>query len=161
MSRSLTDYLIPHQGLDLQRALRNWAWLVPESFTVWIVSRIADMFLVSPDGSVHMLDVGEGTLTRVADRREDFRAKLDESDHADDWLAIALVERCVAAGLTLQTGQCYGFVRPPVLGAKYTVENVRPIALDDYVGACGSVHEQIKDLPDGSEIVLKRTSPES
>lgn len=155
MPRSLADYIIPHDGLDLQTALASWAWLVPESCTVWIINRLADMFLVLPDGSVHMLNVGAGTLKRVADSRDDFRVRIDEPGNAEDWLAFQLVDSCVAADVTLEKGQCYGFVLPPVLGGDYTLANVRPIALAQYVGAYGDIHKQIKDLPDGTQVVLK------
>ncbi|HZW06652.1 MAG TPA: DUF1851 domain-containing protein [Phycisphaerales bacterium] len=128
---------------------------MPGAFTVWLISRIADMFLVLPDGSVLMLDVGGGTLARVADSRDDFAAKLDGPGNADDWLAVPLIDKCVAEGLMLAKGQCYGFVQPPVLGGDYTPENLRPIDLVDYVGAYGTLHEQIRDLPDGTEVVLR------
>jgi hypothetical protein len=152
---SVADYLIDQRGIDWPKTLASWSWLVPAEFTLWLINRFADLFLVLPDSTVHMLDVGVGTLTKVADSRDDFRAKIDDVDTANEWLMIPLVDRMVAAGVVLQPGQCYGFKTPPVLGGDYTVENCGPLPVWDYLGAYGSIHEQLRDVPDGSQVVLK------
>lgn len=151
----LTDYLIDQDGIDWSDALASWAWLLPPELTVWLVNRFADLFLVLPDGTVHMLDVGAGTLTKLADSRDDFAGNIDEDDNANQWLMIPLVDKMVAAGILLQPGQCYGFRIPPVMGGDYTVENAGPLAVGDYLGAYGSIHEQLRDVPDGTKVVLK------
>jgi hypothetical protein len=152
---SVADYLIDQGGIDWPEALASWSWKLPPEFTLWLVNRFADLFLVLPDGTVHLLDVGSGTLTKVAENRDDFSTKIDEDDNANQWLMIPLVDRMVAAGVILQPGQCYGFKIPPVLGGDYTVENAGPLPVWDYLGASGSIHEQLQDVPDGSKVVLK------
>lgn len=155
MAIAVADYLIDQSGIDWPKTLASWSWLVPAEFTLWLVTRFADLFLVLPDGTVHMLDVGTGTLTKVAESRDDFCTKIDEDDNANQWLMIPLVDRMVAAGVVLQPGQCYGFKTPPVLGGDYSVENASPLPLWDYLGAYGSIHEQLRDVPDGAQVVLK------
>jgi hypothetical protein len=157
VASSIHDYLIDQDGIDWSSAFKSWAWLLPEEFTLWLVNRFGDLFLVPPDGSVHMLDVGAGTLTRVAKSRADFSKKMDEADNANEWLMIPLVDQCRAAGVHLKPSQCYGFKTPPVLGGDYSVENIGPLSITDYLGAYGSIHEQIHDLPDGAEVRLNFT----
>jgi hypothetical protein len=60
----------------------------------------------------------------------------------------------VASGLRLQPGQCYGFRVPPVLGGEYAVENCGVLPIPDYLGAYGSIHDQLRGVPDGSRVVL-------
>jgi hypothetical protein len=151
----VADYLIDQGGIDWPKALASWGWLLPPQFTVWLVNRFADLFLVLPDGTVHLLDVGAGTLSKVADSRDDFCAKIDAGDNADQWLLILLVDKMVAAGVALRPGQCYGFKTPPVLGGEYAVANAGPLPVADYLGAYGSLHEQLRDVPDGSQVVLE------
>jgi hypothetical protein len=55
----------------------------------------------------------------------------------------------------LLPGQCYGFKIPPVTGGEYTIENCAAISIPDYLGATGSIHDQLRDVPDGSKVVLK------
>lgn len=88
-------------------------------------------------------------------RRTDFGRKLDEDDNANEWLMIPLVGQLVAFGMHLQPGQCYGFKIPPVLGGQYVVENCGVLPIADYLGAYGSIHDQLRDVPDGSQVVLR------
>ncbi len=101
--------------MDWSSALSGWSWLVPPEFTLWLVNRFCDLFLVVPDGSVHILDVGSGILTRLADDRDDFSRRIDEGNNAADWLMIPLVDELAASGLSLQ--------RSP---ANATASNCRP-----------------------------------
>ena len=155
MAVVVEDYLIDLAGIDWSKALSTWSWLLPAELTVWLVNRFGDMFLVFADGAVHMLDVGSGSLERITDSRDDFCAKIDEEDNAAIWLMIPLVDRLVGAGVALSPGQCYGFLTPPVLGGQYSKENVRPILLSDYIRAYGSIHSQLHDVPEGTQVVLK------
>jgi hypothetical protein len=151
----LQDYIIDHRGIDWATVLRDWARLIPTTLTVWIMNRFGDLFLVLDDGSVHMLDIGAGELTQVAQSRDDFANKLDEGDNANQWLMIPLIDRLVASGLTLRDGQCYSYKRPPILGGDYTVENTLVLPIPQHYGAYAAIHDQIKDLPNGTEVVIK------
>jgi hypothetical protein len=152
---SINDYLIDQKGIDWQKAFESWLWLMPADFTLWLVNRLADCFVVLKDGAVHILDVGAGTFEKVAENRRDFENKIDEGENADNWLAIPIVDELVECGIKLKAGQCYGFKTLPILGGDYTADNFSPLAIADYLGAMGSIHEQIKDLPDGTEVDLK------
>lgn len=160
MAPVLQDYLIDQSGVDWSSALSNWSWLVPEKFTLWIVTRFADMFLVLPDQTVHMLDVGAGTLTKVAEDRDEFVTKIDDDENATNWLMIPLVDQLVNAGIRLRTGECYAFKLPPVLGGQYSVDNCVPMDVTQYLGAYASIHRQLIGVPDGAEIVLKTDTRE-
>lgn len=81
MAISDADYLIDQSSVDWPRALASWSWLLPPEFTLWLVNRFAD--LVLPEGTVHMLDVGQGSLIQLADSREDFPFKIDGDDNAN------------------------------------------------------------------------------
>src|SRR5262245_28033743 len=115
----LSDYTIGHEGIDWGTALRSWSWLIPDDFTLWIVNRLADLYVVTLDGAVHQLLIGEGTFTKVAESRADFAQKIDNPETASDWLMIPFVNQLVDAGMSLEAGQCYGFKIPPVLGGQY------------------------------------------
>ncbi|HEX4612513.1 MAG TPA: T6SS immunity protein Tdi1 domain-containing protein, partial [Urbifossiella sp.] len=87
----------------------------------------------------------------------EFCARIDEGTTAHEWLMIPLVDQLVAAGVVLAPGTCYGFKTPPVLGGEYAVDNVGPLPIPDYLGAYGSIHKQLRDLPDGTQVVLEVT----
>lgn len=149
------DYLLDHDGIDWSGLLSGWSWMLPPEFAVWLVNRFGDLFLVPPDGTVLMLDIGSGTLTKLAESREDFLRKSDEDDNADDWLMIPLVDELTAAGIVTGPGECYTYRTPPVLGGEYTVENTAVLKIVEHYGFYGSIHEQLRGVPDGAKVVLK------
>jgi hypothetical protein len=151
---NIHDYLIEQSGKDWAELLSGWLGVLPASFTVWLVNRFGDVFAVFEDGSVHMLDVGTGVMQRLADSRDEFAARIDAGDNANNWLMIPLVDQCVAAGLTLSDGQCYGYKIPPILGGKYAVENVSPTNLSVHYSLLADIWRQTKDLPDGTRIKM-------
>ena len=132
---SIQDYLIDHEGFDWRLLLTEWTWLVPNEFTIWLMNRFGDLFLVSDDGSVHMLDVGVGSLKEIARSRDDFHVKVKEVDNANDWFMIPLIDQLVGAGITLKKGQCYSYKQPPVLGGDYTIENTCVLRIAEHYGA--------------------------
>jgi hypothetical protein len=151
---TLHDYIIDHRGIHWPSVLRGWAWLLPATLTVWMMNRFGDLFIVLDDGTVHILDVGRGTFKKVAESRGDFAERVDEGDNANQWLMIPLVDRLCASGLTLGEGQCYSYRQPPILGGDYTVGNTCVSPIPEHYRAYASIHHQIKDLPDGTNVVL-------
>jgi hypothetical protein len=149
------DYLIDQVGIDWPNVLASWHWLLPPDFTLWLVNRFGDLFIVLEDGTVHMLDVGGGTLKQVATDRDAFCSKLDEPEQANDWLMIPLVDALVSSGKLLGPGQCYSYGTLPVLGGSYTVENFVVKDLSFHYAAFGPMQESIKDLPDGTQVAFK------
>ncbi|MGA9672337.1 MAG: DUF1851 domain-containing protein [Terracidiphilus sp.] len=146
------DYLIDLEGKDWAELLSGWRFLLPQSFNVWLVNRVGDVFAVFPDDSVHMLDVGRGTLERVADSCDDFVTRIDQDDHRNTWMMVSLVDACRKAGLTIGPNQCYGFKIPPMLGGSYEVENMEPTDLSVHYTLLGEICEQTKDLPRGTTV---------
>ena len=152
----VTDYLINHQEFDWPVILAGWAWLLPRNeFTIWLMNRYGDLFLVFEDGAVHMLDVGNGSLEKLAESRDEFCRRIDEGNNANNWLMIPLVDSLMKAGKGLEPGRCYSFIIPPVLGGEYTVENTATLNIAEHYGVYASIHNQIKGLPDGSQVRLR------
>lgn len=150
------DYLINHREFDWATILADWAWLLPEDeFTVWLMNRYGDLFLVFDDDTVHMLDVGNGTLDKLADNRDQFCQRIDERDNANNWLMIPLVDELVEIGKPLEPERCYSLIIPPALGGEYTVENTATLNFTEHYGVYASIHDQIKDLPAGAKVRLR------
>jgi hypothetical protein len=148
----INDYLIPQAGKDWSDLLSGWREALPASFTLWMVNRFGDLFIVTDDGSVHMLDVGAGRLAALADNRDQFCSLVDVGDNANNWLMIPLVDACVAGGLILRPDECYGYKIPPILGGKYDVSNIEPTDLSVHYSLLADIYRQTKDLPDGTHI---------
>ena len=146
------DYLLDQDGVNWEGILSDWSWLIPISFTIWLVNRFGDLFIVLDDESVHMLDTGRGVIERLADNRDDFCKKIDEGPNAEKWLLISLVDDLVRSGKVLKAQTVYSFNIPPVLGGKYAPENFEVMDLSVHYSILGQIHEKIKDLPAGTKI---------
>ncbi|MDH3582869.1 MAG: DUF1851 domain-containing protein [Phycisphaerae bacterium] len=151
----IDNYLLDHADVDWPIVLAPWHWLLPEKLTVWLVNRFGDVFAALDDNSIHMLDVGGGTFERVSDSRDHFRDLMDIDDNSSDWFMIPLIDDLVAAGKTLRPGYCYGYLRNPVLGGEYSVDNTVVIPVTEHYGLNAEIHEQIKDLPDGAQVTIE------
>lgn len=149
---NLHDYLIDQNGHDWAGILTEWHWLLPADLTVWMVNRFGDIIFVPDDGTVRFLDIGAGKTKLLADSREDFYTQIDLAENADNWFLISLTDKCVAAGLTLQPGQCYSFKVPLVLGGEYVVDNVGISDLVVNYSLLAQINQQTKDLPDGTQV---------
>jgi hypothetical protein len=81
---NIHDYLIDQAGKDWPALFSDWGSVLPRSFTLWLVNRFGDAFVVLDDGSVRMLDVGIGQFRPVADSRDHFATLLDVEANANN-----------------------------------------------------------------------------
>jgi hypothetical protein len=126
---NINDYLIAQAGKDWARLLSYWTPPLPPRFSLWLVNRLGDAFVVSENAAVLRLDVGSGSCAEVARNRDHFARLLDTADNADQWFRTRLVDACRRAGMTLGSYECYGFKIPPTLGGQYEVGNLVPTNL--------------------------------
>lgn len=148
----IRDYTLDHGAWDWPVLLRHWTWLVPSEFAPWMVNCFGDVIMKLPDGSIHHLDIGNGSIERVADNRDAFSSLCDDPKQANFFLMVPLVDQLVAAGRTLQNGQCYSYRIAPAFGGQYMLDNVLVKLMPDHYDAFGPLHRLTKDVPDGTQI---------
>jgi len=148
----INDYLIDQAGKDWPTLLKDWMPPLPPAFTLWLVNRFGDLFVVTDDDAVHMLDVSAAAFKRVADNRDHFATLLDIDANANNWLMIPFVDACRAANMPLRPNQCYGFKVPPLLGGKYELANIAPTDITVHYSLLADIYKQTKDLPEGTPI---------
>ena len=148
----ISDYVLDHTGWDWSTLLHHWTWLVPSKFAPWMVNRFGDVIMKLPDGSIHHLDIGNGSIRRVADNRDAFCTLCDDPAEADFFLMVALVDQLVAASRTIEAGHCYSYRVAPAFGGTYTLDNVLIKAVADHYDTFGPMHMLTKDIPNGTPI---------
>jgi hypothetical protein len=137
---------------DYRGALESWHFLGIEGATPLLTSAFGDVFLARPDGSVWLLDVVAGTLTREWDGVDAMADALETRDGQERYLRASLAAAAHRAGTVLVDLQVYDFDKPPVLGGALDVANLRPADFVVTVNLDGQIHEQVKDLPPGTTI---------
>ena len=151
----ITDYLIAHESIDWRSCLEDWAWLLPDSYTIWLVNRFGDLIIVLDDESVHLVDVGAGTITELAKSREDFIQKIDDHGNAEQWLLISLVDSARSATLAIGDHECYSYRIPPILGGDYSVANLEVCDLSVHYSILGQICKQTQGVTDGTRVHIK------
>ena len=150
------SYWLDRDAYDWPTVLRGWRDLrwIPSRVRVWLVSCFGEPIMIFEDESVHKLDPASGSVDRLATNRDEFSDLLEEDDElARDWFMVPLVDEAREAGLSLSSGQCYGFTIPTVLvEGDYSLSNVRVRDLAEYHAFLADFHGQIDDVPDGGLI---------
>ena len=148
-------YLLPVERDDWSELLRDWAELIPAKTTRWLLSRFGELFLEQQDGKIGMLQVSAFQYQVVAQNKTDFLEWLDDPDKLAEWFLAPLLAQLEAAGKSLKPAYCYSFITPLGLGGAVDAANVMLLPLHEHFKCFGEIFRQIKDVPDGQQVVLK------
>jgi hypothetical protein len=146
-------------GLETHVWLQEWRWLVPTTFSPLWLNAFGDWVFTSRDGSIHFLDLIEGTFTPVAPSMNALSELLKSIENRNRWLMADWVGICKERGLHLNQGQCYGWKLHPILGGKFEFENIQAFDLGVYESITGQIHRQVKHLPPGYTVTELKIGP--
>ncbi len=149
------DLSINFSSIDGDKLLTDWIWLIGKDKQPIMVTSIGDMFLQDLNGKIYWLNVGEGLLDIVSENIDDFKSKLKDESQVDEWFMIGLVQEIKESGLELAEGKLYGFKKLPVIGGEYRPDNFELTDLEVHFSLAGQIHQQIRDLPDGTKVNFK------
>ncbi len=120
------------------------------------------VFFEKTDGGVFWLECPTGEIAWVADSAETFQSYLsgprDDAwyEHIDVWFLTEFVQKLHDAGKRPGPGQCYGFTILPVFReGRYEVGNILVLSARKWLTFAASLHEQIRDVPDGTKVQFK------
>jgi len=153
MAITFKDLAVAFDPGQRDSLLAEWHWLIGEQRLPILIAAIGNAFVQdAQDGSVHLLDAGEGSLTQVSDSVDEFRDLLNDEDFVAAYFDVEAVAEMKSAGRVLEPGQVWGFIRPPVLGGAFGTDNYEPMDLEVHLSIQGQIHRQVKDLPPGTPI---------
>jgi hypothetical protein len=78
--------------------------------------------------------------------------ELDSEEGQDQYLLGGLVIAAERSGLTLGVDQVYDFIKPPILGGQFEVENLTTMDLVVSLHVAGQLLGQVRHLPPGTQI---------
>jgi len=144
-------FFIQPSADSVKAALSSWSWLDIQDKTPFAVTVMGDVFLESEDG-IWFLDRIEGKLTLAAVDHERLEQIIDSEEGQDHYLWYALVEAAQLDGMVPDEGECYDFKIAPILGGETTLESLELRSFELVLNIAGQVHEQVKDLPEGTPV---------
>jgi hypothetical protein len=149
----LNDLTVNFAHLDRQAVLGDWSWLIGNSKLPILLLASGDAFVQDTDtGAVHFLDVGAGALSEVAVSFDEFKSLLSDKEFVLNYFAVEMLADIRHSGCLLNPGQIYSFKIPPVLGGEYVLSNVEPSDIAVHYSIAGQIHEQVRNLPEGTPI---------
>jgi hypothetical protein len=151
------QYVLPTARPDWSELLADWQPLLSQRASIWLLTKFGEVFFVHENGKIGMLQVSGFQYQIVAKDQTDFQEWLVDPDKMAEWFLAPLVDQLETAGRVLQPDQCYSFIRPLGLGGELTLENVMTIPIREHFGCWGEVFRQIKDMPEGKQVILKPT----
>lgn len=150
---TLSDLTVNFSHLERGDLLSDWQWLLGATKLPVLLTASGDAFIQDTgNGSVHLLDVGAGTLYQVAASFEQFKSLLSTKEFVVNHFAVQMVGDIRASGCLLSSGQIYSFKVPPILGGEYVLSNIEPTDIEVHFSIAGQVHEQVAALPAGTPI---------
>lgn len=144
------------EGLDIDRLLASWRWLIPNPMRLIARNAFGDLFLADSDGSIHWLDTAEGSLKKAAESETDFQADLKLSDRQELYLAVEDTRLAASNGFVPKGDDCIAF-DVPLAGTINAAQKRKAYILDLYKhhAFLGDFHHQIAAIPDGTSVQLK------
>jgi hypothetical protein len=150
-------YILPVARSDWDELLAEWQSIIPKKSSPWLLTKFGEIFFCHDDGKIGMLQVSGFQYQVVAKNKTDFQEWLVDPDKMAEWFLAPLVDRLETLGKRLASEQCYSFIKPPTLGGQFTVENAMVISIQEHFKCWGDVFRQMKDVPDGGQVILKVT----
>jgi hypothetical protein len=145
------ELTISPAGVDFDDLLSDWRWLVGEEYQPVVISALGDLFLRHDDGRIFWLNTGWGQLTEVAESGEEFKKLMVQPNNAAEWFIPNLVGDLLSSGKKLG-GRVLQLSNSAGLGGEINPDNFEPTSLSVHFSVLGQIHEQVKDLPEGTPI---------
>jgi hypothetical protein len=149
------DLLVSLDGVDVGGLLECWRWLIQDHFQPLFATALGDLFLADSDGSIWWLNMSDGQLLRVAANEDEFQRAAVDPENSSLWFGEVLVDQLRTVGKVLGPGECYCYLLLPMLGGQYEPTNFRVYDLVTHFQVWGPIHEQLRDIPNGTEFVFE------
>ncbi|MRW92278.1 DUF1851 domain-containing protein [Duganella sp. FT80W] len=147
---TLDDLTVNFAHLKRETLLEDWAWLVGPRKLPILLTASGDAFIQDTDsGAIEILDVASGTTAPVAESLAELQSLLADRDFVGDYFAVQLVGDLRLNGLILKPGQIYSFIKPPLLGGEFVLENVDVADIEVHFSLSGQIARQVLGLPAG------------
>jgi hypothetical protein len=159
---NLQPYLADISGLDTDRLLDDWRWLLGDRrLTVFRATAMGDLILEDEAGQFHFLDVMCAKLQILAHSESELWDVLTDRRTSKTFLATFIVKDLRKGGVVLGAQECYSPAQPPVLGGSLSRDNLRPCDILVHASIMGQIHRQVKNLRPGQlvDITFKPDAP--
>ncbi len=152
MPITMNDLTINPDGIAMDSLLSHWTWAMPEPLRPVLITSMGDVFAQGESGAVYFVDMIEGNIRLVADDGASFQGLLRNNQFVTEHMFPSRIVQLRNAGLTLGKMEVYSHKTLLVLGGADELDNIEATDASVHVSIHGQVHQQVKDLPEGTPI---------
>lgn len=154
MDLKWNDLVIEKFAIDAHgpKLIGDWLWLVPQNTHPMLGTACGDLFLEQDDGAVLFLDTVTGKFSLAATSYEDWKASLADRDKMEAWFRCEFLAELLTAGLKRKPNECFSPELPQACNGSWDPSNFKPAQFYLHLCIQGQIHQQIKDLPQGTKI---------
>jgi hypothetical protein len=139
----------------LESIQEGWGWAIGTPARVIAVNAFGNVIIQNSIGQFFRIIPENLESVFLCDSEDALEKMMRESEFAFDWDMKLLREQAERALGTLTTNECYHLVIPATLGGAYAISNIKKISIGEWLSFSGCVAQQIKDLPDGTQVQFK------
>ncbi len=146
---------IEAEGIDWQRCLQHWAWILKKNpeFNILLVTKFGEIFVTCDDGSVWFLSTSNASYEQVASSQDELSRLLQSKEEYEYYFmpqVIALLEENLGS---LDSGECYGFHVPCVFKeCSFEPSNFKIANFESYLVGLGDMLGKLQNTPSGQKV---------
>ena len=133
----------------------SWEWVGIDPSRIVAENDFGNLIIEDTDGRYWRLCPEDTYCVIVANSEAEFDELKRRPEFTVDWEMASLTEAARLSLGELPIGRKYCLRTPGILGGAYEVENVGTVTLDELISFSGDLGYQLKDIPDGTQVVLK------
>jgi hypothetical protein len=139
----------------LDRIREAWGSAGLDPAEMVAVNQFRNVIVRATDGAYWRMCPEEWSCKLVASGSAEYAALTADAEFRVDWEMKRLVAEAAWKLGPLEEGHCYCLKQPAVIGGQYDAKNFGTITIDELIWFAGDMAKQIKNLPDGAEIILE------
>ena len=132
-----------------------WGWTGLEPAEVVATNPFGNLIVRATSGAVWRICPEEWSCAVIARDADEFATLSTDDEFRIDWEMSRLVEIARQQLGPVPDGECYCLKHPAVIGGPYEAANFGTITLSELIWFSGYMALQIKDVPDGGEVIIE------
>jgi hypothetical protein len=150
-------YIVTESFSEQKDILETWRWKIGMQTEIVYLTRNGDAILKTDLAEYLFLDTANGSLEKIANSSNEWDMFTGNEAALKDLLLVNAVDAFVAQFGDCPGNHCLGFKIPAVAGGSFAPENRYFLSITEHFSFTGYFHEQIVNLPDGSQIQFQVT----
>jgi len=154
----LEDITIIADGIDWNKCLQHWNWLLQKcpEFSIYLVTKFAELLVIDNSEAIWFLSTSGASFEKVADNELEFFELCENQEEFDFFFMPQVIEQLTLSGIELKQGECFGFITPSVFAeCTFAPSNFKAISVENYLIALGDMIGKIKDTQNGQKVTYQ------